>query len=174
MANKIESLTLTIGQTFSENYVIPRYQREFVWTEKEVTRLLRDIYESYSVDNYSEYFIGSTVVCKNESGLYDIIDGQQRLTTMFIIICCIRDIIESQQPEGAGFVKGLISVTDNDTEGNPVYRYRVELQYPDSRDALKNIADGGLDTVEILAGTRSVRNIYNAYEVVKSLILMTG
>ena len=39
----------------------------------------------------SEYFIGSVVACGDETGTYQLIDGQQRLTTIYVTICAIRD-----------------------------------------------------------------------------------
>ena len=65
-------------------YEIPLYQRAFAWTEKEIKQLIEDIFD-FNGDNY---FIGSLVVAKNERN-YEVIDGQQRLTALFIILNCI-------------------------------------------------------------------------------------
>jgi uncharacterized protein with ParB-like and HNH nuclease domain len=75
-------------------YIVPLYQRNFAWTEKEICQLLQDIYESYSKDPTSIYFIGSLVVLKRRNGDYEIIDGQQRLTAITLIakILNIEDI----------------------------------------------------------------------------------
>lgn len=65
-------------------YEIPLYQRAFAWTEKEIKQLIEDIFD-FNGDNY---FIGSLVVAKNERN-YEVIDGQQRLTALYIILSCI-------------------------------------------------------------------------------------
>ena len=65
-------------------YEIPLYQRAFAWTEKEIRQLIEDIFD-FSGGNY---FIGSLIVAKKDS-YYEVIDGQQRLTALFIIMNCV-------------------------------------------------------------------------------------
>lgn len=81
-----------------KNYLIPIYQRRFVWDSKLVSKLLQDIKEvsdKKNFNNVSPYFIGGVVLCKeltNEEPPYlslEVIDGQQRLTTISIIIAAI-------------------------------------------------------------------------------------
>ena len=86
--NIIEELTLE--QLKNKNYVfrIPLYQRKYAWTSDEVIILLDDLKTfSTKIDNTSneKYFIGNIVVEQKEDGLFDIIDGQQRFTTLFLI-----------------------------------------------------------------------------------------
>lgn len=63
--------------------VIPNYQRPYMWEKKNVRQLLQDIYTSYS-KNLKNYRIGSIIVHKNDDRL-DIVDGQQRTTTLYLI-----------------------------------------------------------------------------------------
>ena len=74
-------------------YKIPRYQRNFAWSEKEVLELLLDIYNQYK-NNRSNYYIGSLVVFKNEN-VYEVIDGQQRLTVITLIYLYILILISN-------------------------------------------------------------------------------
>ncbi len=73
----------------SQPLVIPEYQRPYSWTEDQVDTLIDDIWE-FSVLNGNEtnqfYFLGSIVSFINESGENEIIDGQQRLTTLFLLL----------------------------------------------------------------------------------------
>lgn len=66
--------------TIQGDFEIPTYQRGYRWTEDEVERLLDDIYENGS----KPYCLQPVVLCKNEDK-YEVIDGQQRLTTIFLI-----------------------------------------------------------------------------------------
>lgn len=82
---RIENHRFSIDEAFRECfYIIPDYQREYVWTEKEVHQLLDDINEQVDAGSTREYFIGMVLVSPTEQrGHYEVIDGQQRLTTFF-------------------------------------------------------------------------------------------
>lgn len=77
--------TLTLSQLLHEGlYVIPLYQRNFAWSDREVEQLLRDVEEN----NNERYYIGTLVVSegeKNGKPYFEVIDGQQRLTAVNII-----------------------------------------------------------------------------------------
>lgn len=66
-------------------YVIPLYQRNYAWRENEIVQLLQDVYESFKKNKCGNYFIGSLVVLRRQNGDFEVIDGQQRLTTMSLI-----------------------------------------------------------------------------------------
>ncbi|WP_342370330.1 DUF262 domain-containing protein [Helicobacter pylori] len=67
---------------------MPNYQRDYAWKDKNFKDLWEDLEEA--IDNKKGYghFIGTMVVAKNEDNkkLYDIIDGQQRITTIFMLL----------------------------------------------------------------------------------------
>ena len=67
----------SIEEAFRECfYVVPDYQREYVWTEKEVNQLLEDINEQIDTNSEQEYFIGTILVSPTkENTHYEIIDG---------------------------------------------------------------------------------------------------
>ena len=85
MANK-ENLNKSIAEVFKAEYIIPLYQRNFAWREEQISRLLCDIYESFKNNPKGNYFIGSLVVRKRRDDTYEVIDGQQRLTTLSLIV----------------------------------------------------------------------------------------
>lgn len=63
MANKIDNFKYTIEEAFRNCfYVVPDYQREYVWTDKEVHKLLDDINEQIGSSENHEYFIGMVLV----------------------------------------------------------------------------------------------------------------
>lgn len=67
------------------HYVIPRYQRAYAWEDKEIVQLIDDIND---IDLSENYYIGSLVVSKiqGKTEVYEVVDGQQRLTTLFLIL----------------------------------------------------------------------------------------
>lgn len=82
------TLTEVFAQFQAEGFNIPIYQRLYAWTEKEIVTLLQDFYSSFTIiENHDkEYFIGNLTLNYNEiSKCYDIIDGQQRITTLWLI-----------------------------------------------------------------------------------------
>lgn len=101
-AGTIEASKEILQKIFSENFwfVIPEYQRSYVWQTDNITELVEDLYFAYSNKPESDYFLGSLVLKKfKESSFpeYEVLDGQQRLTTFFIIMSVLRDIIPNQQ-----------------------------------------------------------------------------
>ncbi|WP_265501810.1 DUF262 domain-containing protein [Paracoccus beibuensis] len=86
----------TISQILTEQirYEIPAYQRPYSWEKGNVEQLLDDVWEAY-VANDEEYFIGSLITIEREKGrLYDVVDGQQRLTTLNLIFSRLRDTVD--------------------------------------------------------------------------------
>ena len=67
-------------------YTIPIYQRNYAWEEDEIASLVKDVYDSYSKDANRHYYIGTLVTYKRGDNEYEVIDGQQRLTTIYIIL----------------------------------------------------------------------------------------
>ena len=69
-----------------DKYVIPLYQRAFAWKEKELVQLVEDVNGSKE-----HYYIGSLIVYNDEqhTNVYEVIDGQQRLTSLFLLLACL-------------------------------------------------------------------------------------
>ncbi|GAA7662335.1 DUF262 domain-containing protein [Helicobacter pylori] len=89
----------TIKEIFQEEgYSIPNYQRDYAWKDKNFRDLWEDLEEAIKYNKKGHrHFIGTMVVAKNEDNkkLYDIIDGQQRTTTIFILLL----VLASKQNE---------------------------------------------------------------------------
>jgi hypothetical protein len=164
---KIESQKLSITEAFKNfYYIVPPYQREYVWQEKNVSQLLNDIYDEYIDDRNSEYFIGSIVVNKRDDGIYEVIDGQQRITTLFISLCALKRIFSKSQDHLAIIEELLTSPTIND-RGDVIRNSHLELQYEDSVGVLESI----LSEKELshnLSG--SPQNIKEAFETVSEFL----
>mgnify|MGYP000360097983 FL=1 len=88
MSNKITGKEYPLSKIFSADfeYHIPGYQRPYAWTEEETGILFDDLYEFFQTEAVDNYFLGSIVLIKDENKPYaDVIDGQQRLTTLSIL-----------------------------------------------------------------------------------------
>lgn len=106
MANEIDCSKIFIKDLFGTEwwFRIPEYQRPYVWEKDQVHELLDDIMTACINNKESQYFLGSLVIQsnkKNENGIEftesDLLDGQQRITTLFILAAVIRDIVISNK-----------------------------------------------------------------------------
>ena len=70
----------SISSAFKDHYIVPDYQREYVWTDEQVEQLMADLLDAYNTDNKKTYFLG-TIVTYDSGSQFELIDGQQRLTT---------------------------------------------------------------------------------------------
>ena len=168
----IQSRDIDITGVFQAFYAVPDYQREYVWQAEQVEQLLHDVNAELSEsisDEPPEYFIGSIVVCPRNDGVFDLIDGQQRMTTLFLVLCAIRDRIKVLNKRPSGALESQIAAEAVDVSGRSTFRYRLDLQYEDSGDILVRIAKGEDLTVDSV-NTRSVTNILNSYQVVSSFL----
>lgn len=84
------------------NYNIPSYQRPYSWTDQEAGILFDDLYDFYkNEDNDENYFLGSIVLIKQDDNpKSDVIDGQQRLTTLTILLAVIAHNLTDSEEKG--------------------------------------------------------------------------
>ena len=122
MTDKIDSKMLPIKDIFKKWFCIPNYQRSYVWEKDQVSDLLDDIYEAYlknkGIKDKGEYFLGSLVLKSNNTEDktyvdYDVLDGQQRLTTLFLIIAVIRDFNTDCQKTASKFIYQEADIYEN-------------------------------------------------------------
>ncbi|AFI05952.1 DUF262 domain-containing protein [Helicobacter cetorum] len=66
-------------------YQIPNYQRPYQWSVEQCEQLLEDLFLSYALEKESDYFCGSLVLINSSAKTYDIVDGQQRLSTFILL-----------------------------------------------------------------------------------------
>ncbi|HFU9731610.1 TPA: DUF262 domain-containing protein [Escherichia coli] len=81
--------------TENKKFIIPSYQRPYSWTVDNAEQLIDDIYKS-SQSEENEYFIGSMICINKGQNQYEVVDGQQRLTTLSIIVSELKKIIPIQ------------------------------------------------------------------------------
>ena len=78
-------------------FEIPFYQRPYAWTTEEVGELLDDLLFAMDKDAEAPYFLGSIVLIKGDSPDSKVIDGQQRLTTLTMLLCTMRELAENRE-----------------------------------------------------------------------------
>lgn len=176
VAPKIEASNLSIADLFKEFYSVPEFQREYVWQRSNVEKLLQDIvYELYDEEDLredTEYFLGSIVVFRDSDRTYQLIDGQQRLTTIYLIFCIIQGCLaEYSQPLKA--LESLISGVSQDlVTGDDINKYRLSLQYDsDAAALLEAIANKTIKWNERSKyASSSAEKILEAYDLIKEFI----
>ncbi len=95
MPTKIEAKEHILGKIFSDDYVfdIPMFQRPYVWEEETVQQLLDDIKNAKEMGGDEPYFLGSIVLVRSDGELKSqVVDGQQRLTTLTMLFCVLREL----------------------------------------------------------------------------------
>lgn len=93
MKNTKECEMLTIKSLLSyDQYLIPMYQRNYAWEESHLSQLIQDVWDYQ--DSNRNYYIGTLVVYGRSDGTFETVDGQQRLTTLNIILCSLRNEFE--------------------------------------------------------------------------------
>lgn len=171
----IKSEDMSVASLFKEFYIVPDYQREYVWETEQVEKLLNDVYlefERRGDDSSPDYFVG-TIVTNFQSGtkIFELIDGQQRITTFYVILCAIRDYMRDADDPIEG-IKEQLYASKNDAFGNESFEYRVELQYPDSQNVLEHLVEDRdtrpIDTID--TSTKSAKNIVQAYKDILSFL----
>ncbi|HEX9980221.1 MAG TPA: DUF262 domain-containing HNH endonuclease family protein [Flavobacterium sp.] len=182
VGKQIASDKITIKDCFGEDmwFSIPDYQRPYVWGEDQISSLLDDI--SYAAQNTpdSQYFLGSLVLHCEQRTLHgtsfienSVLDGQQRLTTLYMLQAVIRDM--SENPTRKQTCSKAIFQQGNPDDGIPE-RLRIEFAIREEVEEFINSfikVEGGTrktDELNIIANTSdnvSIRNMANAILILR-------
>lgn len=156
------------NETLFQNFIkediqirIPIYQREYSWQKEQWKELLEDIVEIGADENRSNYFVGS-IVYKREDGVIgsvsniEIIDGQQRITTLTLLLCallkCWKDIDDESKHDITNFVR------NNDFKGTR----KLFLRSKDDI-ILEKIFDNVIHDKEFVFDENDSINVNNAF-----------
>lgn len=155
-----------IEEVFKDFYEVPQFQREYVWKAEQVEALLSDALEALFDENgsptQSEYFIGSIVAYKDDD-VFQLIDGQQRITTLFISLCAFRDRRKDlADTESLQFLEAMIRDQYQNMDGTTGVRLRLRPLYEDAGEVLHEIAQGN-PPVPVKNLPNSARNMLEAY-----------
>jgi len=168
---RIENHKFSIEEAFRECfYIVPDYQREYVWTDKEVHQLLEDVNEQIDAGSMREYFIGTILVSPNEQrSQYDVIDGQQRLTTFFLLLCALRNLFKGSPQRQ--MIDGLVSTSYVDGDGEIQTSLKLDPRYEHAGEVIAKLVALDADPQTVRAGIQasgiasfgSLENLVNAY-----------
>lgn len=133
----IEGKALPLAKVFSSDfqYSIPDYQRPYSWEEEHVKQLFDDLYGLYKQKTDESYFLGSIVVIKkNPQPQADVVDGQQRLTSLTMLIAALTHFLSDENKADA---KEYLQQPAKESQ-NLAAQPRLTLRQRD-RDFLENI-----------------------------------
>jgi len=113
-------------------YQIPDYQRPYSWNDEQIEQLWDDIYSAME-SNDESYFLGPMILIRTNDGYFEVVDGQQRLTTLMILFCVLRDLYFKDDNRILNAIKSLV---------NQKYRLRLITQLHYQNQFEQEILDG--------------------------------
>ncbi len=143
-----ESKVVSIAELIKLPLKIPEYQRPYTWSADSVNVLFNDIKEALK-GKKEEYRLGSVILCKGkgkgeDAGKYLIVDGQQRLTTLAIMLYCLGDEEKF----------GMLETKFNKLSGSSIrsnYAILIErTRYLEQKDQFKNYVLNNCSVVKIV------------------------
>ena len=168
--SKVQAQTKSVRQLLSGiRYGIDFYQREYAWGRRHVEELLNDFegrflenfdasHERHEVGGYPHYFLGTTIIIE-ESGKRYIVDGQQRLTTLTLLLIYIQ-----HKREGSNGIVDLAPMIFSESYGKKSFNIDIDDRR-DCMDALYN----GKGIASINRRDQSVDNLIERYEEIDEL-----
>ncbi len=159
---KIESQDKRIDQLLKgSTFTIPRFQRAYSWEPDHVAEFWSDIIENMS----ESYFIGSMVVYTVGRSSLAVVDGQQRLTTITILLCAIREGFKSLKRND--LADGLQTyIEQKNRENETVYVLQTETSFPFLQEVV--LKNGAADAPYEIGLEEEA--IQRAYEIFKDQI----
>ncbi len=152
----------TVSSLFSDkrsDFLIPDYQRPYAWTQDECETLWEDLFLFAFPNNSSsdfdsendEYFLGPIVTFKNSDGKQEIIDGQQRLTTIMLLLRAFYSKFETAMDDDTVETRKLIAkcIWKTDELGHPMFdRLKIDSEVAsddDKEEFLAILKDGKVE-----------------------------
>lgn len=147
----------------NDNYIIPRYQRNYAWGKAEISQLIKDIDEFFPKNNIKKksYYLGSLVCFKREEGSFELIDGQQRHTTITLINLVLKN--------WQNLIENIVSVPNIKFDSRKKIQNYIESLYKTEKTTfLKqaselNVSGMGSfkDAIEIIQEELRVKDVQN-------------
>ena len=172
---KVEAQNLLISSTLKKGkFIIPDFQREYDWDDNNIDEFFEDIANTKTDDNY---FIGHMVFEGSYNGdTFNVIDGQQRITTITIFLCAIRDrFIELNENDLADAIHNqyIFSRDINNKEyailinnmPYPILQARLQSKPKDRNEAIKPVKEGEKRIVAAYERVKTNLNKYNTQDL---------
>ena len=144
---ELYAITETISNLLSVNkkYIVPRFQREYSWDKEQVLELWNDIISNISVDCntnwlHKEYFIGYLVFVGNDiSNSMQIVDGQQRLTTLTILFSALGEQFKIINKNHLAEAIYELYIAGKDNNRKPFFKLQNESPKPFFKKVIQHI-----------------------------------
>ncbi len=147
----------------NDSYIIPRYQRNYAWGKAEISQLIKDIEEFFPKENNENksYYLGSLVCFKREDGNFELIDGQQRHTTITLINLVLKNWTEK--------IENIVSVPNLKFDSRKKIQNYIESLYKtETTSFLKQASELNIsgigsfkDAIEIIQEELREKNVQN-------------
>ena len=165
---EIGSDAKTINDLLREKYTLDYYQREYRWQKNQVTDLIDDLTSKFfnnyqegdqrnQVESYDHYFLGSMIVSKTK-GRWFIVDGQQRLTTLTLLLIKLRQLLEDESQKSQ-----VMPLIFSEKFGQKSFNLDIE-ERKSVMDAL--YSEDSLEPFKSSDQPESIRNIAECYDVI--------
>ena len=148
MNNPQEINEFTIQQLLGNDqiYVIPMYQRNYAWGEPEISQLIQDIKDCQNTDR-PKYYIGTLVTFKRHDGNLEVIDGQQRFTTLSLLALYLknREARNQSQTMRMGWYRQVNIHFDSRPKSTATFNaisHGIDLHQLNSNDYNESIVNG--------------------------------
>lgn len=137
-------------------YVVPVYQREFAWGEKEIAQLIEDVNDFEG----KEYCLGTLVVDVRDGGDYEVIDGQQRITALFLLLAALGIDVKGE---------GGISLTYECRDSSNKALDEIQKLVPHFGNECRESSDKALDALPA-DGKDGEGGLFDAFRTVRDIL----
>lgn len=169
MEDALSAHQYALTKVFSSDFdfKIPDYQRPYRWGVEQATQLLDDLEETYERGGKEAYFLGSLVLVDQGKPSYHVIDGQQRLTTLTILLALLRDLttgsfsakLAERVMEPGDEVDDIPARPRLELRAQETEFFRKYVQEPGNTETLVGLSDAALETEP----QKSIRNNASAF-----------
>lgn len=146
----------------SHRYLVPMYQRNYAWGEGEINQLIQDVLDYQQKNQNKEqkttYYIGTLVVFERNDGSFEVIDGQQRFTTLSLLASCLKTLARDYD-----FVPDMIWYT------NP----NIDFESRPKSTATFTALAQGVETHHLKGEEHNV-DVVNGFELLRKHLLALG
>lgn len=154
---KIESEDIDIESLLSGRYFsIPRFQRPYSWTDENI----QDLWDDVMAARGEDYFIGSMVVYREGKQEFGVVDGQQRLTTITVLLCILRDAFAALQEQD--LAEGLHQLVERKNRINKnEYVLKTETSFPFFQERILRFGPAEITQFTEMAEEQALRIAYD-------------
>jgi len=165
---KIESQDTDVESLLDGSFFhIPRFQRPYSWDDENINEFWNDLIANKGDD----YFIGSMVVYKKSKQQFGVVDGQQRLTTITILLCVIRDCFSAL--DCTDFALGIHQLIERKNRSNKnEYVLKTETSFPYFQENIQKYNEESDVEIDIHLEEKNLENAHKSFIKLVSSVLI--